>query len=84
MAQGKFLLSFLIGATIGGIAAVLVAPDKGKNTWANIIDSSTDFFNRFKVSYNHAIDNVTSVLDSVGDYEDQEYPAIERFTEGKK
>ena len=32
MAQGKFLLSFLIGATIGGIAAVLVAPDKGKNT----------------------------------------------------
>ena len=65
------LLGFLVGAAIGGVTAILLAPDKGKNTRASIADSTGDLLSRFKTSYNNAIDNVTSLLDSVAEDGDQ-------------
>ncbi len=65
MGQSKILAGFLAGAAIGGVIAILIAPDKGENTRASILDSSEDFFNRFKANFNHTIDNITSALDSV-------------------
>lgn len=73
MGQGKFLMTFLAGAAIGTVAAMLMAPDKGENTRANILDSSGDFFRRFKASYNDLIDNVTSALDAVADETEEVY-----------
>lgn len=71
MGQRKILLGFLVGAAIGGVTAILLAPDKGKNTRASIADSTGDLLSRFKTSYNNAIDNVTSLLDSVAEDGDQ-------------
>lgn len=65
MDQGKVLVSFLAGAVLGTVAAILLAPDKGENTRANILDTSGDLFRRFKARYNDTIDNLTSALDSV-------------------
>lgn len=65
MGKNKIVLSFLTGAAIGGIIAILVAPDKGQNTRASILDSSGDWLRRFKATYNDTIDNLTTALDSV-------------------
>ena len=65
MGQSKILAGFLAGAAIGGVLAILIAPDKGENTRTLIRDSSEDLFNRFKANFNHTIDTITSALDSV-------------------
>lgn len=76
MGKNKILLGFVVGAAIGGIAALLVAPDKGISTRENLIDSSANLLRRFKASYNSAIDNVTSVLDSVAEETDEEHDSL--------
>ncbi|MBF6608312.1 MAG: YtxH domain-containing protein [Flavobacterium sp.] len=61
----KVLFCFLAGAALGTVAAILLAPDKGKTTRSNIVGRTGNFLSDFKEKYNKAIDDLTSKLDSV-------------------
>ncbi len=72
MRTGNVLLGFIAGAALGTVAAILLAPEKGKITRANIVGRTGDFINDFKTKYNEAIDSLTSKLDSVAYVPDAE------------
>ncbi len=42
MSTGKFLTGFLVGATIGGVIGLLLAPQSGEETREMILDSSEE------------------------------------------
>jgi gas vesicle protein len=65
MSSSKVLVSFLVGAAIGGALGILLAPDKGAETRKKILekgsdigDSLTDFSDTIKDKFNEVVDGV--------------------------
>lgn len=65
MSNSKVLMSFLVGAVVGGALGVLLAPDKGTETRRKIIekgeelsDSISDFSETVKEKFSGVVDSV--------------------------
>ena len=58
MSSSKILVGFLAGASIGALAGILFAPDKGSNTRKKISSKTGDLTDSVKNSFNDFIDGV--------------------------
>lgn len=58
MSSSKILVGFLAGASIGALAGILFAPDKGSNTRKKISNKTGDLTDSVKNSFNDFIDGV--------------------------
>ena len=58
MANTKALLGFLAGASIGALAGILLAPDKGSETRKKISKKTSDLGDSLKGSFNDFVDGI--------------------------
>lgn len=65
MSNSKALVSFLVGAAVGGALGILLAPDKGAETRRKLMekgsefgDSIADFSDTVKEKFNGVVDSV--------------------------
>ena len=65
MSNSKVLVSFLVGAAVGGALGILLAPDKGAETRRKLMekgsefgDSIADFSDTVKEKFNGVVDSV--------------------------
>lgn len=77
MANTKLILGFIAGVSVGAIAGILIAPDKGAATRKKVIDKSTDLKDVVK-------ENILSFLDklekgTVSETGEQVNPSTENF-----
>ena len=64
MRTGKVALGALAGLAIGGIAAILFAPEKGSKTRKQIADKADDYADGVKSKYNELRDSLTKKFNS--------------------
>jgi gas vesicle protein len=60
----KVFIGFLAGLTVGSIAAILLAPDKGENTRNNIVQKSNQIKEDLNSSLQKGLDKINSVKES--------------------
>lgn len=63
MANTKIILGFIAGASLGAIAGILLAPEKGADTRKKIIDKSTDLKDAVKESVLGFLDKLQKGVD---------------------
>ena len=75
MSSSKVLLGFVVGAAVGAVAGILLAPDKGSNTRKKISDKAGDWTDSAKETFNGIIDGVKNAYsgakDEMEDYTDK-------------
>ena len=64
MRTGKVLLGTLAGLTIGAIAGILFAPEKGSTTRKQIMDKGDDFVDKIKSKFDGFVDSLTEKFES--------------------
>lgn len=67
MANTKTTLGFIAGISIGAIAGILLAPDKGAGTRKKLIDASADLANTVKKSIAGLLDHATPTAERMAD-----------------
>jgi gas vesicle protein len=72
MSSSKVLLGFVVGAAVGAVAGLLLAPDKGSNTRKKFADKAGDWSDAAKETFNGIIDGVKNAYSSARD-EMEEY-----------
>ncbi len=61
-----FLVGFVTGATVGATLGILLAPEKGEETRAKLMDSYDKTKDRLSVSYEKTKDKVMETLKKKG------------------
>ena len=74
MANTKTILGFIAGASIGAIAAILLAPDSGAATRRKIADKSGDLKDAVKDSISGWLDKLRKGVD--GEVEQNAFPTM--------
>jgi gas vesicle protein len=65
MNSSKVLLGILSGLTVGAIAGILLAPDKGSKTRKKIMEKSKGFADDMKGKFEDLYENVTDKYDTL-------------------
>jgi gas vesicle protein len=70
MSSKKTLLAFVAGASVGALAGILLAPDKGTETRKKISSKTGDLADSVKSSFSDFIDQVKGVYNKAEDSAD--------------
>jgi len=65
MNYGKVLFGVLAGTVVGGVIALLFAPDKGANTRKNIADQGRKYSQALETKYNDVVEGLAKKYDTV-------------------
>jgi gas vesicle protein len=65
MNSGKILVGILIGAVAGGIAGILMAPEKGSATRDKIADISEEYIETVKDKFDELLENLSERIGQV-------------------
>ena len=81
----KIIGGFLLGATVGTIAGILLAPESGKRTRRRIADESKRLSHEFADTLSHSLDSVKSKYNrKLDDYAKSGKNSIDQVKEAMK
>jgi gas vesicle protein len=66
--SGNVIGALLLGATVGAVLGILLAPDKGSETRKKIIDGAKDFTEDIKKKAKEAADKLKSKASEASDF----------------
>jgi gas vesicle protein len=58
MKSGKLILGLIAGISIGVVAGILLAPDKGSRTRRKLMDKGENYLDDMKEKYNDMTDSI--------------------------
>lgn len=79
MSVGKFLAGFVIGASVGAIAGLLLAPQSGEETRELIAESSKDLYDKAQDSIAELQDKATDVMENLQEKGDEIIDKLQKF-----
>ncbi len=65
MNYGNVLIGVLAGTVVGGVVALLFAPEKGVDTRKNIADQGRKYSEALETKYNDVVEGLAKKYDSV-------------------
>jgi len=65
MKSGKLILGLLAGLSIGVVAGILLAPDKGSRTRRKLMEKGEDYLDEMKDKYNDMTDSIVKKYETV-------------------